>query len=78
MVDLRRLHDDALTAIAAGDWATAAVHYAALEKAKSGEGIWPLKLGECLRKLGKSEEAVKAFAQEAGLTLPINGKGKVS
>ena len=63
MVDLRRLHDDALTAIAAGDWATAAGHYAALEKAKSGEGIWPLKLGECLRKLGKSEEAVKAFTR---------------
>jgi cAMP-dependent protein kinase regulator len=73
MPDLRRLQDDALAAISAGDWAAAASLYTALEKAAPGEGTWSLKLGECLRKLGRQQDAVKAL----GRALQVYSRAKM-
>ena len=73
MPDLRRLQDDALAAISAGDWPAAAGLYTALEKAAPGEGTWSLKLAECLRKLGRQEDAVKAL----GRALQVYSRAKM-
>jgi EAL domain-containing protein (putative c-di-GMP-specific phosphodiesterase class I)/CRP-like cAMP-binding protein len=63
MPDLRRIQDEAAAAVASGAWAAAAGLYAALEKSSPADGTWPLRLGECLRKLGKSEEAMAALTR---------------
>jgi cAMP-dependent protein kinase regulator len=63
MPDLRKLQNDAVAAISAGDLASAIGCYVALEKAAPGEGTWSLRLGECLRKLGREAEAVGALTR---------------
>jgi EAL domain-containing protein (putative c-di-GMP-specific phosphodiesterase class I)/CRP-like cAMP-binding protein len=63
MPDLRKLQEEALTAASAGDWARASDLYASLEKTDPGEAIWALRLGECLRKLGRGDDAVKALTR---------------
>ena len=65
MADLRKLKQEALDAAAAGNWRKAATCYANLEHANPSDPSWPLKLGECLRKLGGNEEAIKAFSRAA-------------
>jgi EAL domain-containing protein (putative c-di-GMP-specific phosphodiesterase class I)/CRP-like cAMP-binding protein len=37
--------------------------YAALEKTAPADGTWPLRQGECLRKLGKPDEALTALSR---------------
>jgi EAL domain-containing protein (putative c-di-GMP-specific phosphodiesterase class I)/CRP-like cAMP-binding protein len=63
MVDPRKLQAEALVAVENGDFATAAGIYAALERAQPSDGIWPLKLGESLRKIGDRQAAVKALTR---------------
>jgi CRP-like cAMP-binding protein len=65
MADLRKLKQDALDAASAGNWRKAATCYANLEHANPSDPSWSLKLGECLRKLGGNEEAIKAFSRAA-------------
>jgi len=60
---LRRMQDEALLAIANGDWSRAANSYATLETMQPGVAAWPLKLGECLREAGNSDEAVGALSR---------------
>jgi CRP-like cAMP-binding protein len=62
MVDLRKLKDEAADAVAKSNWKKAASAYATLEQHER-DGLWPLKLGECLRKLGHKAEAVKALTR---------------
>jgi cAMP-dependent protein kinase regulator len=65
MADLRKLKQDALEAASSGNWRKAATCYANLEKAENDEPNWPLKLGECIRKMGNDEEAIKALSRAA-------------
>ena len=60
MVDLRKLKNQAADAAAKSNWKKAASAYATLEQHEH-DALWPLKLGECLRKLGHKVEAVKAL-----------------
>jgi len=62
MADLRKLKDEALSASASANWKKAASLYATLEQHER-DGLWPLKLGECLRKLGHRAEAIKALSR---------------
>jgi len=62
MADLRKLKDEAADAVAKANWKKAASAYATLEQHEP-DGLWPLKLGECLRKLGHKAEAVKALTR---------------
>ncbi|HJX52507.1 MAG TPA: cyclic nucleotide-binding domain-containing protein [Polyangia bacterium] len=62
MADLRKLKDEALSAAANANWKKAASLYATLEQHER-DGLWPLKLGECLRKLGHKVEALKALSR---------------
>lgn len=62
MADLRKLKDEALQAAANGNWKRAASLYSQLEQADR-DPLWPLKLGECWRKLGSKDEAVKALSR---------------
>ena len=55
MADLRKLKDEASAAAAKANWKKAASSYAALEQHERN-GLWPLRLGECLRKLGHQAE----------------------
>jgi cAMP-dependent protein kinase regulator len=65
MADLRKLKQEALDATTGGNWRKAATCYANLERGEPTDPGWPLKLGECLRRLGNSEEAIKAFSRSA-------------
>ena len=62
MADLRKLKDEASHAAAKSNWKKAASAYATLEQHEH-DGLWPLKLGECLRKLGHNAEAIKALTR---------------
>jgi CRP-like cAMP-binding protein len=62
MADLRKLKDEAFSAAANANWKKAASLYATLEQHER-DGLWPLKLGECLRKLGHKVEALKALSR---------------
>ena len=62
MVDLRKLKNEASDAAAKSNWKKAASLYATLEQHER-DGLWPLKLGECLRKLGHKVEAIKALTR---------------
>jgi CRP-like cAMP-binding protein len=62
MADLRKLKDEASDAAAKGNWKKAASLYANLEQHER-HGLWPLKLGECLRKQGHKAEAIKALTR---------------
>ena len=62
MVDLRKLKNQASDAAAKSNWKKAASAYATLEQ-NERDGLWPLKLGECLRKLGLKVEAIKALTR---------------
>ena len=62
MADLRKLKDEASAAAAKANWKKAASSYAALEQHERN-GLWPLRLGECLRKLGHKAEAIKALTR---------------
>ena len=62
MADLRKLKDEAFNAAAKANWKKAASLYATLEQYER-DGLWPLKLGECLRKLGHKAEAIKALTR---------------
>lgn len=62
MADLRKLKDEAIEAAANGNWKRAATLYAQLEQADR-DPLWPLKLGECLRRLGSKDEAIKALSR---------------
>jgi CRP-like cAMP-binding protein len=62
MVDLRKLKNQASDAAAKSNWKKAASAYATLEQ-NERDGLWPLKLGECLRKLGHKVEAIKALTR---------------
>jgi CRP-like cAMP-binding protein len=64
MADARKLKDEALAASAHGNWKKAASLYAALEQ-QENDPLWPLKLGECLRKMGHPIEAIKALSRAA-------------
>ena len=66
MADLRKLKDEALGAAANANWKKAASLYATLEQHER-DGLWPLKLGECLRKLGHRAEAIKALSRAADI-----------
>jgi CRP-like cAMP-binding protein len=66
MPDLRKLKDEAFGAAAKGNWKRAASSYASLEQ-HARDGLWPLKLGECLRKLGHKAEAIKALTRAVDL-----------
>ncbi len=63
MADLRRLKHDAIEAVDKGNWKKACWCYANLEKDEPADPRWPLKLGECQRKLGNHVDAVKAFSR---------------
>jgi len=65
MADLRKLKQEALDAAAAGSFRKAATCYANLEHANPSDPSWALKLGECLRKLGGHDDAIKAFERAA-------------
>jgi len=65
MADLRKLKREALEAASAANWRKAATCYANLERGESSEPSWALKLGECLRKMGNDDEAIKAFSRAA-------------
>jgi CRP-like cAMP-binding protein len=62
MADLRKLKNQASDAAAKSNWKKAASAYATLEQ-NERDGLWPLKLGECLRKLGHKDEAIKALTR---------------
>jgi tetratricopeptide (TPR) repeat protein len=62
MVDLRKLKNEASDAAAKSNWKKAASAYATLEQHEH-DALWPLKLGECLRKLGHNVEAIKALTR---------------
>ncbi|MGB8298477.1 MAG: cyclic nucleotide-binding domain-containing protein [Polyangia bacterium] len=62
MADLRKLKDEAADAVAKSNWKKAASAYATLEQHER-DGLWSLKLGECLRKLGHKAEAIKALTR---------------
>ena len=62
MVDLRKLKNEASDAAAKSNWKKAASAYATLEQHEH-DALWPLKLGECLRKLGHKVEAIKALTR---------------
>ena len=62
MADLRKLKDEASEAATKGNWKKAAGLYATLEQHERN-GLWPLKLGECLRKQGHKAEAIKALTR---------------
>jgi CRP-like cAMP-binding protein len=62
MVDLRKLKNEASDAAAKSNWKKAASAYATLEQHER-DPLWPLKLGECLRKLGHKAEAIKALTR---------------
>ncbi len=66
MADARKLKDEALEASAHGNWKKAASAYAALEQRET-DPLWPLKLGECLRKMGQPIEAIKALSRAADI-----------
>jgi cAMP-dependent protein kinase regulator len=66
MADARKLKDEALDASAHGNWKKAASLYASLEQ-QENDPLWPLKLGECLRKLGHPVEAIKALSRAVDL-----------
>ena len=63
MPDLKQIQDDALLAIAAGDWIGAARQYASLEELAPDAGTWSLRLGECLRQAGQGDDALAAFTR---------------
>jgi CRP-like cAMP-binding protein len=65
MADVRKLKQEALDAMAGGNWRKAATCYANLERGEPAEPGWPLKLGECLRKMGADDEAIKALSRAA-------------
>ena len=62
MADLRKLKDEASEAAGKANWKKAAGLYATLEQHERN-GLWPLKLGECLRKQGHKAEAIKALTR---------------
>ena len=62
MVDLRKLKNEASEAASKANWKKAASLYAKLEQHERN-GLWPLKLGECLRKQGYKAEAIKALTR---------------
>jgi cAMP-dependent protein kinase regulator len=62
MADLRKLKDEASDAAGKANWKKAAGLYATLEQHEC-DGLWPLKLGECQRKLGNKAEAIKALTR---------------
>jgi CRP-like cAMP-binding protein len=62
MADLRKVKDEASDAAAKSNWKKAASLYSTLEQHERN-GLWPLKLGECLRKLGHKAEAIKALTR---------------
>lgn len=66
MADARKLKDEALEASAHGNWKRAASLYTALEQ-QENDPLWPLKLGECLRKMGHPIEAIKALSRAADI-----------
>ena len=66
MADLRKLKNEALSAAGKGNWRKAAWCYANLEKDEPAEPGWALKLGECLRKMGKDGEAIEALGRAVG------------
>lgn len=66
MADARKLKDEALQASAHGNWKRAASLYATLEQ-QENDPLWPLKLGECLRKMGHPVEAIKALSRAADI-----------
>jgi CRP-like cAMP-binding protein len=66
MPDLRKLKDEAFGAAGGGNWKRAASLFASLEQHER-DGLWPLKLGECLRKMGHNAEACKALARAVDL-----------
>lgn len=63
MADLRKLKNEALEAVAKGNWRKAVWCYANLEKDEPAEPGWALKLGESQRKLGNDGEAIKALGR---------------
>ncbi|MBN2575212.1 MAG: cyclic nucleotide-binding domain-containing protein [Deltaproteobacteria bacterium] len=65
MADLRKLKQEALEATTNGNWRKAATCYANLERREPTDPAWALKLGECLRRMGNNEEAIKAFSRSA-------------
>ena len=65
MRDLRKVKDEAMEALNKGQWRKAVSCYATLEKEEPAEPAWSLKLGECLRKLGNKEEAIRALSRAA-------------
>jgi cAMP-dependent protein kinase regulator len=65
MRDLRKIKDEAMEALNRGQWRKAVSCYATLEKEEPAEPAWSLKLGECLRKLGNKDEAIRALSRAA-------------
>ena len=65
MANPRKLKQEAMAASGSGSWRKAATCYANLEKLEPADPTWSLKLGECLRKMGNDEEAIKAFSRAA-------------
>lgn len=78
MSDSWRLKEEASSAAANGDWATAVLLYSALEKSRPGDGTWPLRLGECWRKLGKKDEALAALTRALKLYARQHKKNKAA
>jgi cAMP-dependent protein kinase regulator len=72
MVDLRKLIDEVTEVAGKGNWKKAAGLYAALEQ-HDRNGLWPLKLGECQRKLGNKAEAITALSR----AVDIYGKSEL-
>jgi CRP-like cAMP-binding protein len=62
MPSRRRLKNEAMEAASKGNWKVAAGLYGKLELMED-EGLWPLKQGECLRKLGDNAAAVQALSR---------------
>jgi cAMP-dependent protein kinase regulator len=63
MPDLRKQKDQALAAIEKCNWRKAASCYANLEKDDPDEPVWALKLGECLRKVGDTAQALEVLVR---------------
>lgn len=63
MADERKLRLEALAAVEKGNWKKAHECYADLEKVEAGDGLWPQKVGEACKKLGRPGEAVAAFGR---------------
>lgn len=63
--DLREIKDRAAREMARSNWGRAFEAFAELSRAEPQDGQWPLRAGEALRKLGRSDEAARFFARAA-------------